>query len=87
MRKVRIICPVCSKSRRITLSDDIFNFDAGSLLKFPIKSGTVCSHQFIIIMDYNFSIRDYEIITTEQELTQFHRLEKKNISLYEFISY
>ena len=87
MRKVRIVCPVCFKAKRIALSDDIFNYDVGSLLKFPIRNGIVCSHQFIIIMDYNFSIRDYEIITTAKELIQFHSLEKKHSSLYEFVSY
>lgn len=70
MRKIRVICPICNSSKRIEIPLEIFNIDEGSLLKLPIRKRLICEHSFIILIDYNFSIRDYEIPKTEGEFKQ-----------------
>ncbi len=52
---------------------EIFDIDEGSLLKLPIKAGVVCQHSFLCVIDYNFSIRDYEIIKTEDDYEQYRQ--------------
>ena len=61
MKRLHIVCPVCSKFKRLPVSEDIFDFDEGSLLKLPINKGKMCAHEFLVILDYNFSVRDYEV--------------------------
>ncbi len=61
MRKINVVCPICSKFKRYALSKDVFNIDEGYLLKLPICKGEVCDHEFLVVLDYNFSVRDYEI--------------------------
>ena len=60
-KRIHIVCPICSKFKRMPVSENIFNFDEGSLLKLPIKRGQMCDHEFLVVLDYNFSVRDYEI--------------------------
>lgn len=71
MKKLHISCPICSKFKIIPVPRDVFNIDEGSLLKLPITRGLICQHQFICVIDYNFSIRDYEIPKSDQEFTQW----------------
>jgi hypothetical protein len=71
MRKMHIICPICSKSRRIQIPQEIFEIDESSLLKYPIEKGTICPHQFLIVLDYFFSIRDYEIPKSDEEFQKY----------------
>ncbi len=85
MRKIQIVCPVCAKTKRIKISEDVFNFDFGSLLKFPIKKNFICNHQFLVIMDYNFSVRDYEILNTSHKIARYPSIDEINTELYEFI--
>ncbi len=61
VRKLHLICPVCGKNRRIPLPNDIFKHDEGYLLKVPIHRGVVCDHAFVAVLDYRFSVRDYEV--------------------------
>ena len=68
MRKLHVVCPICLKSKRIGIPVEIFNIDEGSLLKMPIKPGVICDHAFIMLIDYNFAIRDYEVISNPKEL-------------------
>jgi len=87
MKKIHIICPICQKNKRILIPDKIFNKDEGSLLKLPIEKDEICPHQFIAVIDYNFSVRDYEILDND-EIFQFY-LEKthKQIHAYDFSYY
>jgi hypothetical protein len=55
---------------------DIFNIDEGSLLKMPIKPGLICDHAFIMLIDYNFAIRDYEVISNPKELETIFKKSK-----------
>ncbi len=61
MRKLHLVCPVCGKNRRIPLPESVFNHDEGYLLRVPIHRGVVCTHPFIAVLDYRFSVRDYEV--------------------------
>jgi len=84
MRKLQIVCPICSKSKRIEIPPEIFNIDEGSLLKVPIKSGLVCPHSFMMLIDYNFSIRDYEIISNPKEFEAMMRKSQKKSKVVHF---
>ncbi|MHA1719665.1 MAG: hypothetical protein ACTSWX_06910 [Promethearchaeota archaeon] len=87
MRKIHLICPICHKNKRISVPDKIFNIDEGSLLKMPIEKDEICPHQFIAVIDYNFSVRDYEIVD-DDEIFQYY-LEKihTEIPTYDFSFY
>ena len=61
MKRINVICPVCQKFKRLEVPRKIFNIDEGYLLKLPIDRGEVCTHEFLVLLDYHFSIRDYEI--------------------------
>ena len=61
MRRINVVCPICSKFKRLPVPREIFEIDEGYLLKLPIEKGTICDHEFLVVLDYNFSIRDYEI--------------------------
>ncbi|MCF2139058.1 MAG: hypothetical protein K9W44_03280 [Candidatus Lokiarchaeota archaeon] len=85
MRKILIVCPICNKSKRIPVPESIFHIEEGSLLKIPIKKNTICSHEFILIIDYNFSIRDYEI--DKDEIKRIQQIKKKNedLSIFDIV--
>ena len=85
MKKIHVVCPTCNKSKRIKVPPEIFQVDEGSLLKLPIRRGQICEHQFALLIDYNFSIRDYEV---EPELIEglFEKSKKdSDYSIFDFI--
>lgn len=84
MRKLNVVCPICSKFKRIPVPQDIFEIDEGYLLKIPIRKGEVCDHFFVVILDYNFSVRDYEIPQNEQEFAQNYQSKKKIPAMIDF---
>jgi hypothetical protein len=84
MRKIHVVCPICSKSRRLPISKGIFDIDEGALLKFPIKKGVICEHEFLILVDYNFSIRDYEVPNKRNDLSEYFEGKKKGFDVCEF---
>lgn len=61
MKKILVVCPICNKSKRIIVPESIFELEEGSLLKILIKKNQVCSHEFGLLLDFHFSIRDYEL--------------------------
>ncbi len=65
MRKIHIVCPKCNRSKRIPVPNEIFNVDEGALLKLSIPIGLICEHQFVLLIDYNFSVRDYDLCEQE----------------------
>lgn len=84
MRKLHIICPTCNRSKRIPIPEEIFQLDEGSLLKLKISKGKICEHQFMLLIDYNFSIRDYEIAENEfSKLNENHNL-NPDLSIFDF---
>ena len=87
MRKIHLICPICNRNKRIIIPDKIFNKDEGSLLRLPVEKNEICPHQFIAVIDYNFSVRDYEIVENDKIL-QFHlNRTHKQVSAYDFSYY
>jgi hypothetical protein len=70
MRKIHVVCPICMKSKRLMVPLEVFDNDQGSLLKLPMESGVVCNHRFVVVLDYHFSIRDYEVLS-ERDFAQF----------------
>ena len=83
MRKLNVVCPICSKFKRILVPQEVFEIDEGYLLKLPIHKGQVCDHFFIVILDYHFSVRDYEIIP-KQDFDQNYRTKKEVPMLLDF---
>jgi len=83
MRKLNVVCPICSKFRRIPVPQDIFEIDEGYLLKLPIHKGQVCDHFFVVVLDYHFSVRDYEIFN-ESDFAQNYQHKKVIPSLIDF---
>jgi hypothetical protein len=77
MRKIHVVCPICSASKRMAIPPEIFDVDQGYLLKIPIFPGNVCEHRFVAVLDYNFSIRDYET-PAEKEFNQIFDRKKRN---------
>jgi hypothetical protein len=80
---LNVVCPICSKFRRIPVPQDIFEIDEGYLLKLPIHKGQVCDHFFIVVLDYHFSVRDYEI-SNESDFAQNYQQKKVIPSLNDF---
>lgn len=80
---MNVVCPICSKFRRIPVPQDIFEIDEGYLLKLPIHKGQVCDHFFIVVLDYHFSVRDYEI-SNESDFAQNYQQKKVIPSLNDF---
>jgi hypothetical protein len=80
MRKINIICPVCSKFKRIVIPPEIFEIDQGSLLKLPIKRGIICKHQFIAIIDYHFNVRDYEKLPKNGNIAKLYTSNNKTLN-------
>ena len=81
MRKLNVVCPLCSKFKRITIPSYIFNIDEGCLLKLPISENTICSHKFIAILDYNFNIRDYETNISDEDFSIYqNKIKMREIS-------
>ncbi len=78
MRKLTIICPICSRRKKIPIPFEIFNIDEGFLLKLPIQKGIVCNHKFIAIIDYHFKIRDYEILEKDEDFQEYQSKSKEN---------
>lgn len=87
MRKIHLICPICHRNKRIIIPDKIFNKDEGSLLRLPIEKNEICPHQFIAVIDYNFSVRDYEIVEDDETFQFYLRKTHKQISACEFSYY
>jgi hypothetical protein len=50
---------------------EIFNIDEGSLLKLPVRPGDICDHTFLVLLDYQFAIRDYEIPGPNTNIEQY----------------
>jgi hypothetical protein len=84
MRRIQIVCPICSKSRRIQIPPDVFEIDEGSLLKLPLQGGIVCPHDFIVVIDYNFAIRDYEVPKSAKEFESIQSKLKKGVKIADF---
>jgi hypothetical protein len=66
MKRINVVCPICSKFKRMPVPKEVFDIDEGYLLKLPVESGTICPHEFLVVLDYNFSVRDYEILSEQQ---------------------
>lgn len=84
MRKLHVSCPICSKFKIVPVPREVFNIDEGSLLKLPITRGMICQHQFMCVIDYNFSVRDYEIPKNDQEFAQWRSKSASANERYEF---
>jgi hypothetical protein len=84
MKKLQICCPICSKFKLLPVPKEIFDIDEGSLLKLPIQKGIVCAHSFLCVIDYNFSIRDYEIIKTDEDFQKYQQKANRLNKLWTF---
>ena len=82
MKKINVICPICSKYKRLSVPENVFNLDQGSLLKLPIPEQMVCDHKFLVVLDYHFKIRDYEIDLSEHEFSNY--LQKSTKEEFQF---
>ncbi|MHA1693801.1 MAG: hypothetical protein ACTSUG_00955 [Candidatus Helarchaeota archaeon] len=87
MRKIHLICPICHRNKRIIIPDKIFNKDEGSLLRLLVEKNEICPHQFIAVIDYNFSVRDYEIVENDEIFKLNLNKSHKQISAYDFSYY
>ena len=76
MRKLNICCPICNKFKRIKIPLEIFDIDEGSLLKLPIKEGLICKHKFLVILDYHFNVRDFEVTCENEKYPKIKIYEK-----------
>jgi hypothetical protein len=84
MKKLHVVCPICSKSRRLSVPKEIFDIDEGALLKLPIRNGVICEHDFLILVDYHFSIRDYEVPNPRNNISDYFEGKKKEFDMAEF---
>ena len=82
MKKINVVCPKCGKFKRLEITNDIFDYEEGSLLKFPIRTGMVCDHEFIAILDFHFSVRDYEIPLNQTEYDHYFNRKKESNKFY-----
>jgi len=79
LKKILVVCPICNKSKRIIVPESIFKLEEGSLLKLVIKKNQICQHEFGLLLDFHFSIRDYEI--NEEELNRIKQVKPKEEDL------
>lgn len=84
MRKIQVVCPICQKSKRIPVPWEIFDIDEGSLLKIPLRSGEICEHTFLALLDYQFAIRDYEIPGPNTNIEEYIKKAEKNANFFDF---
>ena len=84
MRKLHVVCPVCTKFKRLPMPREIFEIDEGALLKLPIRKGVVCDHEFLVVIDYNFSIRDYEVPNRQHNLDGYFNKATSKDEAFEF---
>lgn len=63
---------------------EVFDNDQGSLLKLPMDSGVVCDHRFLVVLDYHFSIRDYEILSERDFQQLFSQSQKFTANSFQF---
>ena len=84
MKKLHIVCPVCSKTKRIPIPYEIFEREQGALLKLPIRKGMICEHHFLALLDYHFSVRAYEIPKTKTEENIFSSIQRTTPKRLEF---
>jgi hypothetical protein len=85
MRKLNVVCPICSKFKRVSIPSYVFNIDQGSLLKLPILDNEVCKHKFLVILDYHFKIRDYEVNLSDDEFSKYVKEAKKKELQFSFV--
>ncbi|WP_371803913.1 hypothetical protein [Candidatus Lokiarchaeum ossiferum] len=62
IKKVNIICPTCSKSKKIAAPVDIIKKKETGATSVYIPSGMVCEHEFYAYIDKNFAVRDYLVL-------------------------
>ncbi|MHA1147687.1 MAG: hypothetical protein ACTSR8_05535 [Promethearchaeota archaeon] len=58
VKKVSIICPVCSKSGNIEIDENILNKSSRGITAINLPVGLICDHSFIAYIDKNFEVRD-----------------------------
>ncbi len=58
--KIRVVCPVCSKSGYIYLSRQGFSGSARGVSSVLISNSTICEHSYQIFVDKNGAVRGYE---------------------------
>ena len=84
MKKLHVVCPVCGKFRRLPVPKEVFEIDEGSLLKLPIHKGKICDHAFLVVIDYNFSIRDYEVPNRADKLKKYFQAPKSQTNAFDY---
>ncbi len=57
--KVRVICPVCNKSKELTVPKSIVN-NSSQLTTLSVPKGAACDHHFQAFLDKNFKVRGYQ---------------------------
>jgi hypothetical protein len=61
-RKIVVKCPECHRVKRVTIPEDFLDelLVRGELLVLRLRPGDVCQHRFNALLDWHFSLRDYE---------------------------
>ncbi len=57
--KVRVVCPVCNKSKDLTVPKSIVN-NSSQLTTLSVPKGAACEHHFQAFLDKNFKVRGYQ---------------------------
>ena len=58
-KKVRIICPVCSKKKFVPIPKEKVEGSKSGATAIFIPTNLVCEHEFYAYLDKNFAVRDY----------------------------
>ncbi|TFG14419.1 MAG: hypothetical protein EU531_09130 [Promethearchaeota archaeon] len=85
-KEIEISCPVCNKSKKINIPEQIFNQKKFGIIRVQVPQGGVCQeHQFIVFIDTKGIIRGYEKIDLQLKSTSIQAQEKGKFTLNNFV--
>jgi len=85
-KEIEISCPVCNKSKKINIPEQIFNQKKFGIIRVQVPQGGVCQeHQFIVFIDTKGIIRGYEKIDLQLMSTSTQAQEKGKFTLNNFV--
>jgi hypothetical protein len=80
IKKVKIVCPICNKSKHIQIPTSIRDADRGTLTTISIPSNLVCQHHFQAYIDKNFDIRGYQKVDFTLNIPSLKQKDEKKDS-------
>ncbi|MBD3211693.1 MAG: hypothetical protein GF311_03720, partial [Candidatus Lokiarchaeota archaeon] len=90
MKEVKINCPLCNKSGKIEVDEEILENSQRGIAAINVQESLICDHSFVAYIDKNYNVRDSFVsdfkidlpgikIQKERRLNEFKHLDKMNL--------